>query len=431
MKKYLLILLILLLSCRSPINNVKILKPINIQKNGSVRTGLDVLLEDYPNILKNKTIGLVTNHTGITRNSKNNYKIFQKSPNLFLKKIFAPEHGFFGEASAGAKINYENKNFKKVEIISLYGKNRKPTSAMLKGIDLIIYDIQDIGARFYTYISTLGMVIEAASENGIDVMVFDRPNPIGGEIIEGPILDTSFKSFIGYYPIPIRYGMTVGELTNMAVNENWLSSIPKNLTIVKMDGWKRSMYFNKTGLPWVAPSPNIPDLETAIVYPGRCLIEATNISEGRGTKRPFKQIGAPWITNTLIEKLQNINLNGVEISFTKFSPESIPGKTLKPKFKNQTCYGSSLEITDKYRYKSLETALYEIYIIKNLYKDQFQFNAKTLNKLYGDKSLSNYLNSGAKSDEISIKESVFDFLMKQRNDINRFIKKSSKYYLYD
>ena len=431
MKKYLLISLPLLLSCQSPINNVKILKPINIQKDGSVRTGLDVLLEDYPNILKNKTIGLVTNHTGITGNSKNNYKIFQESPNIFLKKIFAPEHGFFGEASAGAKINYENKNFKKIEIISLYGKNRKPTSAMLKGIDLIIYDIQDIGTRFYTYISTLGMVIEAASENGIDVMVFDRPNPIGGEIFEGPILDTSFKSFIGYYPIPIRYGMTVGELTNMAVNENWISSKPNKITIVKMDGWKRSMFFDDTGLPWVAPSPNIPDLETAIIYPGMCLIEATNISEGRGTERPFKQIGAPWITEILIEKLQNINLNGTKIDFTKFSPKSIPGKALNPKFENEICYGSSFKVTDKYKYKSLETGIYKLSIIKNLYKDKFQFNPSTLNKLYGNESLTNYLNSTILTDKVNKEESVLNFLTKERNDIERFIKKSYKYHLYD
>ena len=163
-------------------------------------------------------------------------------------------------------MDYDGKNTSGPEIISLYGKIRKPTKEMLDGIDLIIYDIQDVGARFYTYISTLGLVMEAAGEYGIDVMVLDRPNPIGGEIVEGAILDTAFKSFVGYYPIPIRYALTVGELSQMAVKEGWLTSNPPNLTIVKMDGWERKMFYDDTNLPWVPPSPNIPDLETAIIY---------------------------------------------------------------------------------------------------------------------------------------------------------------------
>ncbi len=425
------ILFILLINYQLFSNNIEVLKPIDISKTKSTRNGLDVLIEDYPNILKNKKIGLVTNHTGITKDSKNNYKIFQDHPNILLKKIFAPEHGFFGEASAGAKVNYENNNFEKVEIISLYGKNKKPTSDMLKGLDLIIYDIQDIGARFYTYISTLGMVIESAAEHNIEIMVLDRPNPIGGEIIEGAILDTSFKSFVGYYPIPIRYGMTVGELTNMAVSENWLSPLPKKITIVAMDSWKRSMLFDDTSLPWVPPSPNIPDLETAIIYPGMCLIEATNISEGRGTHKPFKQIGAPWITKTLIEELQKMALDRIKIKFTSFSPKSIPGKASKPKFENEICFGSSFKITDEYKYKSLEIGLITISVIGNLYNNQFEFNNNNLNRLYGNQNLTNFLNSAIQSERINLKYSISNFLKNQENDLQRFITKSSKYYLYD
>ncbi|SVA63382.1 uncharacterized protein METZ01_LOCUS116236, partial [marine metagenome] len=313
MKKYPIIFLsVFLWKCTAPENTVTILDPVTAGQENGVRTGLDVLLEDYSDYLKGKTIGLVTNHTGISRKGEKNYKLFENNPDITLKRIFAPEHGFYGEASAGAKVEYDNQKDSGPEIVSLYGKTRKPTAEMLDGIDLVIYDIQDVGARFYTYISTLGIVMEAAGENGVNVMVLDRPNPLGGEIIEGAILDTAFKSFVGYYPIPTRYALTVGELSQMAVKEGWLSSVPPELIVVTMDGWKRSMFFDDTGLPWVPPSPNIPDLETAIIYPGMCLYEATNVSEGRGTNNPFKQIGAPWMNYDIAKEMKNCELEGAE-----------------------------------------------------------------------------------------------------------------------
>ena len=312
-------LLFFLVRCSSPIDTITIIEPVDINNDSIVRTGLDVLIEDHPNYFRGRSIGLVTNHTGITKNNEKNYELFQTNSEISLKRIFAPEHGFFGEASAGAKVDYDGKNTPGPEIISLYGKIRKPTKEMLDGIDLIIYDIQDVGARFYTYISTLGLVMEAAGEYGIDVMVLDRPNPIGGEIIEGAILDTAFKSFVGYYPIPIRYALTVGELGQMAVKEGWLTSNPPNLTIVKMDGWERKMFYDDTNLPWVPPSPNIPDLETAIIYPGMCLYEATNVSEGRGTNNPFKQIGAPWMTYEIAKEMRDLGFEGIDFEYAKFS----------------------------------------------------------------------------------------------------------------
>ncbi len=431
MKKKILLSIILVFNCQTYTKNIEILQPFPTNTSKSVRNGLDVLIEDYPNILKDKKIGLVTNHTGITKNLENNYKVFQKNPDIALEKIFAPEHGFFGEASAGAKVNYKNKNFKEVEIVSLYGKNRKPTKNMLKGLDFIIYDIQDIGSRFYTYISTLGMVIEAAAEQNIEIMILDRPNPISGKIIEGAILDTSFKSFVGYYPIPIRYGLTVGELTNMAIHENWLSPLPKKVTIVKMDGWKRSMFFDETDLPWIPPSPNIPNLETAIIYPGMCLFEATNLSEGRGTQKPFLQIGAPWIKKDLINQLKALKLEGININFTKFSPKTIPGKALNPKFENDICYGSVFKVTEKHKFKALETALSKISIINENYDDKFNFNSTSLNKLYGNNSLTSYLNTSSQSKKINKQDAFGDFLQNERKALKSFSKKSSKYYLYN
>ena len=431
MKKKILLSIILVFNCQTYPKNIEILKPFPTNTSKSVRNGLDVLIEDYPNILKDKKIGLVTNHTGITKNLENNYKVFQKNPDIALEKIFAPEHGFFGEASAGAKVNYKNKNFKEVEIVSLYGKNRKPTKNMLKGLDFIIYDIQDIGSRFYTYISTLGMVIEAAAEQNIEIMILDRPNPISGKIIEGAILDTSFKSFVGYYPIPIRYGLTVGELTYMAINESWLSPLPKKITIVKMDGWERSMFFDETHLPWIPPSPNIPNLETAIVYPGMCLFEATNLSEGRGTQKPFLQIGAPWIKKDLINRLKALNLEGVNINFTEFSPKTIPGKALNPKFENDTCYGSIFKITEKHKFKALETALRKISIVNENYDDEFNFNSISLNKLYGNNSLTSYLNTSSKPNNINTQDAFLDLLQNEKKSLKSFSKKSLKYYLYN
>ena len=258
-----------------------------------VLTGLDVLLEKKLHYIDGRKIALVTNHSGVDKQLIPNYKRLMEIDNVELKVIFSPEHGLFGESEAGEKINYSNiENLPKV--ISLYGGTRKPSAEMLKEINLIIYDIQDIGARFYTYISTLGLIMETAGELNIPVLVLDRPNPIRADIIEGPILNIEYRSFVGYYPIPIRYGGTVGDLAKKIIDKKWINSLP-NLEIIKMEGWKTNSWYDQTDLPWIPPSPNIPDLNTAIIYPGMCLIEGTNVSEGRGTPNPFKWIGAPWI----------------------------------------------------------------------------------------------------------------------------------------
>ena len=199
------------------------------------------------------------------------------------------------------------------KVVSLYGKNRKPTKEQLADLDIIIYDIQDIGARFYTYISTMGLVMAAAAEAGIQIIVLDRPNPITGNQVEGPILNLNNQSFVGYYPIPIRYGLTVGELAKMIVGEKWIDLVP-DLLVIPVENLKNTLWFDETNLPWIKPSPNIPDLETAIIYPGMCLLEATNLNEGRGTYKPFKQFGAPWIDKQELSiALNNLNLSGLSL----------------------------------------------------------------------------------------------------------------------
>ena len=353
-----------------------------------VQTGLDILINERLDLIKGKKIGLVTNHTGVDRNGQPNYELFLRLKNIYLKSIFAPEHGFFGNFSAGQNI--EDQHLKKFPIIySLYGNTRKPTPEMLDGLDLIIYDIQDIGTRFYTYISTLGLVMEAAGEVGIPVIVLDRPNPLSGLNMEGPILDLKHKSFVGMYPIPIRYGLTAGELAKMIIGEKWISATPE-LTVVKIKGWKRNLYFNETNLTLIPTSPNIPDIETAVIYPGMCLIEGTNLSEGRGTDHPFQWIGAPWIDGQKLSQIMNKkHLPGIVFEPISFTPITISGKALNPKYENERCDGVYCKILDFRDYNSVSTGVQLIRTIKKLYPEEFEWN-DFIYKLWGIDSLLEY-----------------------------------------
>ena len=209
----------------------------------SVKLGLDVLLDEKIELITNKNIGLVTNNSGIDSKGISNFERLMRTKNITIKVIFSPEHGLFGEAAAGEKVNYDGQIKTLPKVISLYGNNRKPTDIQLEGVDIIIYDIQDIGARFYTYISTLGLVMESAAKSGINVLVLDRPNPITGNITEGPTLDLKYQTFVGYYPIPTRYGLTVGELALMINNERWIENQPQ-LEVIKMKGWTRNLWYD-------------------------------------------------------------------------------------------------------------------------------------------------------------------------------------------
>ena len=351
----------------------------------SIRTGLDVLLDNEIELIIGKKIALVTNQTGVDQNGNPNYKRLMLMDGIILKVIFSPEHGLFGEADKEVIYSEQIKNIPKV--YSLYGSVRKPTKEMLDGVDVIIYDIQDIGARFYTYISTLGLVMEAAAKQNISVIVLDRPNPIRSDIVEGPILDLKYQSFIGKYPIPIRYGWTVGELAKEIINKNWISPSPK-LTVIPMEGWNASLWYDETTLPWVKPSPNIPNLETALIYPGMCLLEGTNVSEGRGTSHPFKWFGAPWINSkNLSQELNKLKLSGVVFIPKSFTPISIPGVADKPKYENQLCHGIEIKIIDRNKYYSINVGVSVIKKINDLYPNSLIIKEKRLNKLWGSDAL--------------------------------------------
>jgi uncharacterized protein YbbC (DUF1343 family) len=374
-------------------------KPEPLTEKIKVLNGIDVLLKKKLHFIQSRKIALVTNHSGVDKNLVPNYKRLMEVEDVELKVIFSPEHGLFGESEAGEKINYtELKELPKV--ISLYGGTRKPNAEMLDGVNLIIYDIQDIGARFYTYISTLGLVMEAGAELGIPVLVLDRPNPIRGDIIEGPILDIKYQSFVGQYPIATRYGGTVGELAKKIIKNKWITSLPE-LEIIKMEGWQPNAWFDQTDLPWVAPSPNIPDLKTAIIYPGMCLFEGTNVSEGRGTPNPFKWIGAPWIDGKkLSQTLNNFKLPGVVFVPKSFIPVEIPGKSENPKFKNQKCHGIEVWITDRDQYKSIDVGVLTLFSIYNMYPNDIKIRESGLNRLWGSSELYKKLLRGVTVDDI-------------------------------
>ena len=352
-----------------------------------VLTGLDVLLEKKKNIIQGRSIALVTNHSGIDRFGIPNYERLMTMNDVDLKVIFTPEHGLFGNVDAGAEVSYSESNLDLPKVISLYGKTRKPSIEMLEGVDLILYDIQDIGARFYTYITTLGLVMESAAELGISVIVLDRPNPIRGDIIEGPILKLDYQTFVGYYPIPIRYGGTVGGLAQKIIANKWISPVPI-VEVIEMEGWEQSLWYDETDLPWIKPSPNIPDLETAIIYPGMCIIEGTNLSEGRGTQNPFKQIGAPWVDGKLLsQKLNKFNLPGVVFKPALFTPISIPGMSKHPKFQDEKCSGIEIVIIDRNNYNSVNTGIVTLFIFYSMYSENITFKEKHLNRLWGSEQL--------------------------------------------
>jgi len=305
---------------------------------GRVVPGLDVLLGQKRALLAGKRVGLITNPTGVTAKLESAIDQMARARDFKLAALFGPEHGVRGDAQAGAAVADRVDSRTGLPAYSLYGTTRKPTPAMLVDLDVLVFDIQDVGARFYTYPWTLALVMQAAREAGIGVIVADRPNPIGGIRVEGPVLDPALKSFVGAYPIPIRHGMTLGELALM-MNTDF--GIGCGLTVVRCANWRRTEDATQTGLPWVPPSPNMPTIDTAFVYPGTCLIEGTNLSEGRGTTKPFELIGAPFIdAYALADRLNQRNLPGARFRSVWFTPSF-------SKFQGQLCAGVQVHITDR------------------------------------------------------------------------------------
>jgi uncharacterized protein YbbC (DUF1343 family) len=282
-----------------------------------------------------------------------------------IAAFFGPQHGFLGQTQDNM-IEWQSYEHPRlgVPVYSLYGEHREPTATMLKDVDLVLVDLQDIGTRCYTFIWTLYLCMQACEKHDIDVLVLDRPNPINGVSIEGPVLDSSYKSFVGMHPIPVRHARTIGELAQQFHDEAFLSG---RLSILPMKNWARAMWFDQTGLPWVMPSPNMPTLDTAAVYPGMCLLEGTNISEGRGTTRPFEIFGAPFVdVEALCRELNALQLPGIFFRENYFEPTF-------QKFAGQLCGGAQLHVTDRESFRPFETGVQIIRCLRRMYGDSFQW----------------------------------------------------------
>ncbi|MBN8210444.1 DUF1343 domain-containing protein [Bacillus sp. NTK071] len=331
------------------------------------KLGVEVLLDEQKALIEGKSVGLITNPTGVDQNLTSIVDLLHNDPDVDLKALYGPEHGVRGSAQAGEYVEYYIDEETGLPVYSLYGSTKKPTPEMLEGIDVLLFDIQDVGTRFYTYIYTMAYAMEAAKENDIEFIVLDRPNPLGGEAVEGPVLDDEYSSFVGKYEIPLRHGMTVGELA-MLFNKEF--EIGADLTVVEMDKWKRDMYYDDTPPEWVLPSPNMPTLDTALVYPGAALIEGTNVSEGRGTTKPFELIGAPFINSTeLAKELNRLELPGVDFRAASFTPSF-------SKHAGKLTHGVQLHVTDKEAYKPVKTGLSLVKTIHDLYPNDFEFRAE-------------------------------------------------------
>lgn len=344
---------------------------------------------EYFPLIKGKKIGLVTNHTGVLPDGRHLVDVLFEHKEVQLTSLFGPEHGIRGEEDTHVADGKDPKT--NLPVISLYGKVRKPTPEMLENIDVLIFDIQDIGARFYTYIATMRHVLEAAAEQGIPYLVLDRPNAIGGEYVDGPVGDHAFEPVTGVDQIPVVHGMTVGELAYMFNEERGKQQLPKAaLTVVPMKNYSRDMWYDETGLPWIKPSPNMLSLTTAALYPMTCLLEGTNISEGRGTLRPFEFIVAPWIDGeALTSQLNTYGIRGLKAKPGELIPgETVDGiKIYPPKYLGEKCFGAELEIDDRKHFASAQAAVYMLDALYKRYPSQLEWREGRMDGLWKTKSI--------------------------------------------
>ncbi|WP_251126940.1 MULTISPECIES: DUF1343 domain-containing protein [unclassified Exiguobacterium] len=363
-------------------------------KNPKVELGVDRLMEN-PDILKGKRVGLITNPTGINAERTSIVDLFDQSDDFELTALYGPEHGVRGDAQAGSTVSSYIDEVTGLPVYSLYGATKKPTPEMLENVDVLVFDIQDVGTRYYTYIYTMAYAMEAAAENGIPFVVLDRPNPQGGLRVDGPVLDPDYSSFIGLYPIPLKHGMTVGELAQLFNSEYHIQA---DLEVVKMKGWKRSMMYEDTGLPFVMPSPNMPTTDTVNVYPATGLFEGTNLSEGRGTTKPFQLIGAPYIqAHEYAKELNDLDLPGVAFRAASFTPTF-------SKHAGKLTHGVEVYVTDPTRFESTKTGIAMIQTAHDLYPDDFAFLANDfITKLTGNAYVKDMILEGAPLDEILTK----------------------------
>ena len=356
------VLLLISLGCSAPAAET-----VDTEPSGTpavVRPGVEVFLENPPEVVRGTRVGLITNQSGIDRDRRSTIDLIGALPAVTLVALFSPEHGIRGVEESMVASSVDSASG--LPIHSLYGETRKPTPEMLQGVEALIYDIEDLGVRQYTYESTLALAMQAAAEADIPIIVLDRPNPVTGRIMEGNILEPGFETFVGIYPVLSRHGMTLGELAQMYNAEH---DIGADLTVVPAEGWTRDMWRDETALPWVKPSPNIPRLEAAIHYPGTVFFEAVNVSEGRGTDAPFEQIGAPWLDNQRLAA----EMDGMALPGVRFEAADIPVAETGRKYPGETLKGVRLVLTDREVYRPITVSLLMIAAIRQMHPDEFEW----------------------------------------------------------
>jgi len=386
--------------------------------------GADVLLTEHLSMLEGKHLGIITNHTALLSDGKHLLDALNEHRDQFtITALFGPEHGIRGEAPAGQSVENLFDSLTHAPIFSLYGKNKKPTAEMLKNVDLLIFDMQDVGARFYTYLSTLYYSLQSAAENNIPILVLDRPNPIGGVYADGPIRQNELTSFVGIAPIPIAHGMTFGELATYFSNEGLLGdNLHPKVTILKMKNWKRSAFFDELDTKWIKPSPNISSVETEIIYPGTCLLEGTNISEGRGTDNPFLTIGAPFINaKQLVEVLNKAHCSGLAFEVKKFIPREIPRTAVHPKYEDVECHGITIHITERTQVRAVQFGITLVSTLHKLYPKEFSFKEKSFDLLSGDSMVRKHILENTPPQTI---------IASYQKDVSKFLITRQKYLLY-
>ena len=392
----------------------------SIQTSAPVVTpGVDVVRVEPERLssLRGKRVGLITNHTGRALDETSTLSVLRDELSLNVVALFSPEHGFSGDVGAGDEVSSDESGA--IPVFSLYGDIRAPTREMLRLVDVLVFDIQDIGVRFYTYVSTMKVSMDAAADAGVAFVVLDRPNPNGGTRVEGPVLDTEFISFVGIAPIPLVHGMTVGELARLFRKDEL------ELDVVLTRGWTRDQSWDETGLPWVAPSPNIRSARAALAYPALGLLEGINVSEGRGIDETFERIGAPWIDEERLSAVLNdAGLAGATFRPTTFVPRSIDAAP-RPKYENELCRGVELVITSPHDFEAVRTGLEVIAAIRTLHSDDLEWSRNDgrywIDRLLGTDRPRRAIDEGA---------SVADILEREQGALERFAAVRAEHLLY-
>jgi uncharacterized protein YbbC (DUF1343 family) len=357
------------------------------RRPGRLQTGVDVLEAQKFALLRNKHVGLITNHTGLDSQGRSTADLLSHAAGVHLVALFSPEHGLAGRNDE--KVASTKDAATGLPIFSLYDETRRPTDEMLEGIDALVFDVQDAGVRFYTYTATMGYCMEEAAKRNIAFYVLDRPNPIGGTIVEGPMLDADKTAFVAYFPLPVRYGLTIGELAQFLNAENHLHC---DLHVIAMKNWHRNYFFESTGARWIPPSPNLRTLKGSVLYPGIEILQSAGVSVGRGTETPFEEFGAPWINGEEVAAaLNNLRLAGVQFKNQPFIP--VTGL-----YSGQRCGGVGMRITDRQAVRAMRVGLEIAATLKRLYPDKF--DPEKLLLLVGNAETIRQLQAGVSPDQI-------------------------------